>query len=131
MSAAPLPEVTPLTEPYWNGLAEGRLLHQRCSVCLHAWLPAREECPRCLAANPGWVQSAGTGRLISWVVYRQPLHAYFADRVPYTVAVIELAEGPRLIGSLSGDNPAIEAPVRFRPVDVEGFAVASFALVTD
>jgi uncharacterized protein len=129
VSAAPLPEVTPLTAPYWTGLAEGRLLHQRCARCGHAWLPAREECPRCLAADPNWVESTGAGRLISWVVYHQPMHEYFADRVPYRVAVIELAEGPRLISSLIGDAPAIDAPVRFRPDEVEGFAVACFELV--
>lgn len=129
MTAAPLPEVTPLTEPYWQGLAAGRLLHQRCAQCGNTWLPAREECPRCLAAEPEWTESAGTGRLISWVVYHQSPHPYFADTVPYTVAVIELDEGPRLISSLVSDNPTIDAPVRFRPSVVDGFAVTSFELL--
>lgn len=128
MSDAPLPEVTSLTEPYWTGLAEGRLLYQRCLLCGHSWLPAREECPHCLAADPEWVQAAGTGRLISWVVYHHAAHSYFAGQLPYTVAVIELSEGPRLISRLIGHNPAVDAPVRFRPHDVEGFAVTSFEL---
>ncbi|WP_433504852.1 Zn-ribbon domain-containing OB-fold protein [Pseudonocardia halophobica] len=131
MSTAPLPEVTPLSEPYWTALAEGRLMHQRCVGCGNAWLPAREECPHCLAAAPRWVDSSGEGRVISWVVYHQAVHEYFADKVPYTVAVIELAEGPRLISSLVGDAPAIDAPVRFRPAEIDGFAVTSFELARD
>lgn len=131
MIAAPLPSVTSLTEPYWNGLAQGRLLYQRCLQCEHAWLPAREECPRCLAGelNLNWVASAGTGRLISWVVYRHAPHEFFRDRVPYTVAVIQLTEGPRLISTLVGTAPTIDAPVVLRLTQVGGLAVTSFEIV--
>lgn len=131
MTATPLPEVTSLTEPYWNGLAEGRLLYQRCSQCGHGWLPAREECPRCLAGelSVNWVPAAGTGRVISWVIYHHAPHEFFLDRVPYTVAVIELTEGPRLISTLTGAHPVIDAPVVLRPAHVEGFAVTSFEVV--
>ncbi|MGY4099377.1 Zn-ribbon domain-containing OB-fold protein [Nocardia sp. R16R-3T] len=129
MTGAPLPEITPLTEPYWAALAEGRLTYQRCSSCEHSWLPAREECPRCLATSPTWREATGGGRLISWVVYHRAVHEWFADKVPYSVAVVELDEGPRLISSLiPGGVPAIDAPVRFRPTVVDGFGVSSFEL---
>ena len=65
----PLPEPTPLSKPYWDALAQGRLTFQRCRRCNHAWLPARAECPECLAAEWDWQTASGKGRVISWVIY--------------------------------------------------------------
>lgn len=108
MSELPLPEITPLTEPYWKGLAEGELRHQVCGACGNAWLPAREECPRCLSSDVSWAASSGRGSLVSWVVYHQASHPAFADRVPYNVAVVELEEGARLITNVLADADQLE-----------------------
>ncbi|RYF59896.1 MAG: DNA-binding protein [Comamonadaceae bacterium] len=129
MTSVPHPEITPLTEPYWTALDQGRLTYQRCSLCSHTWLPAREQCPRCLAEEPAWTEASGGGKLISWVVYRRAVHESFNDKVPYTVAVVELDEGPRLISSLLPNGvPSIDAPLRFRPATVDGIGVTSFEL---
>lgn len=130
MSEMPLPEVTPLTEPYWTGLAEGELRHQRCHRCGNAWLPAREECPRCLADDWEWTPASGRGRLISWVVYHQAFHPAFADRVPYNVAVVELDEGARLVTTIlgPGQDLAIERPVILQIEDESGVSVPRFRL---
>lgn len=98
----PRPEITPLSAPYWQALAEGRLVCQRCRACGNRWLPARAECPRCLGADHEWVAASGRGRLVSWVVYRVAYHESLRDRLPYNVAIVELAEGPRLITSIPG-----------------------------
>ena len=50
----PAPEATPLSKPYWDALAEGRLRFQRCRPCGHAWLPPRAECPECWKAEWQW-----------------------------------------------------------------------------
>lgn len=113
MTALPAPEVTELSRPYWAGLAEGELRFQRCGGCGHAWLPAREQCPSCLSDAWSWQAATGGGRIISWVVYRQAFHPAFAGRLPYTVAVVELDEGPRMITNVEADvaDLAIERPV--------------------
>ena len=36
------------------------------------------------------------------MVYHIAYHTAFADRVPYNVVVVELAEGPRLISNMIG-----------------------------
>lgn len=124
----PLPEVTDLTRPYWDGLAEGELRFQRCGKCRNAWLPAREECPRCLSDAVGWEAAGGRGRLVSWVVYHQAVHASFADRVPYNVAVVELDEGPRLISNVVADSGSlsIEMPLVVSVEDESGVKVPRF-----
>lgn len=129
MTEMPLPTVTPLTQPFWEGLEAGELRYQRCTGCAHAWLPAREECPRCLSDQVSWQASAGRGRLISWVVYHQAFHPAFAERLPYNVAVVELEEGPRLISNVNADQDAlaIEMPLVVRIESESGIRVARFA----
>jgi len=105
MSAAANPltrfvEITPLNEPYWKSLAEGRLVYQRCRACRHAWLPARSHCPQCLSDDREWAPASGKARLVSWIVYHHAYHESVADRLPYTVAVVELDEGPRLTSNV-------------------------------
>ncbi|WP_236950059.1 Zn-ribbon domain-containing OB-fold protein [Mycobacterium sp. MS1601] len=78
-----------------------------------------------------WEASAGTGRLISWVVYHHAPHEFFRERVPYTVAIIELDEGPRLISTLTGRQPTMDAPVILRPEQVGGITVTSFEISRD
>ncbi len=85
---------------YWSSLEEGRLRFQHCSACDNRWLPPRTECPRCWSAEWGWEDASGNGRVVSWVVFHTAFHEAFKDRVPYNVAVVELAEGPRLVTNL-------------------------------
>jgi uncharacterized OB-fold protein len=43
---------------------------------------------------------------VSWVVYHHAFVPAFADSIPYTVGLIELREGPRLISNIVGvDDP--------------------------
>lgn len=130
MSELPLPTVAPLTEPYWTGLAQGELRHQSCRQCGHAWLPAREECPRCLSDDWEWKPSQGRGRIISWVVYHQAPDPAFADRVPYNVAIVELDEGPRLITNILApeEDLEIERPVVLQIEDEFGCSLPRFRL---
>ncbi|HZV51381.1 MAG TPA: OB-fold domain-containing protein [Candidatus Dormibacteraeota bacterium] len=123
---------TPVSVPYWAALRAGRLDFQRCRACGNAWLPPREECPRCLEADWAWETASGHGRVISWVVYHVAPNQMFASRVPYNVAIVELDEGPRLITNLLGDDgrsPRIEAPVQLEIQEEGGLAMARFRLV--
>lgn len=127
----PLPTVSPLTAPYWEGLAEGELRFQRCGMCGNAWLPAREECPRCLSDNVSWEASQGRGRVISWVIYHSAVHPAFADRIPYNVAIVELDEGARLITNINAPEEAlaIELPVELSIEREADVSIARFSPV--
>ncbi len=125
----PKPEITDASRPYWDALREGRLLFQRCR-CGNAWLPARSECPACLAPDPAWEQASGRGSLVSWVVYHTAYHPAFASRVPYNVALVQLREGPRLLTNIVAPNDTLagDAPVVLA-VEWEGeTALARFRL---
>lgn len=134
MVELPTPEVTDLNRPYWQALREGRLQFQRCG-CGHAWLPARHECPRCLQPGARWETASGRGTLVSWVIYHTAYHPAFADRLPYDVALVALAEGPRLITNIVGGPAALaavttaDAPVALQVAWEGDTALARFRLL--
>ncbi|WP_326808246.1 MULTISPECIES: Zn-ribbon domain-containing OB-fold protein [unclassified Streptomyces] len=94
-----VPEVDAFTAPYWRAAAEGRLLLRRCraSGCGATHHYPREFCPRCWSEDVEWVAASGDATLYTWsVVHRNDLPP-FGERVPYVAAVVELAEGPRMM----------------------------------
>jgi len=129
----PLPEPTPLSQPYWDALRAGRLTFQRCRHCGHAWLPPRAECPECLEADWEWTTASGKGRVVSWVVYHHAYHEAFRDGLPYNVTLVELDEGPRLITNIVNPDHrggiAAERAVQLHIEDEHGVALAKFALI--
>jgi uncharacterized OB-fold protein len=130
-AAFPAPDDSPLWKPFWTATAEGKLVFLRCSQCGNAFLPARHECPNCLSPDPKWEQACGKARLISWVVYHRSPDVAFNARVPYTVAIVELDEGPRMISNIVDiDDPEtlhIEQQLTLCIQQEAGVAVPRFA----
>ncbi|MFQ5933394.1 MAG: Zn-ribbon domain-containing OB-fold protein [Dehalococcoidia bacterium] len=118
----PLPQPTPETKPYWDGLKEHKLMIQRCLDCQNAYFYPRPLCPRCFSRNVEWFQASGKGKLYSFVINHRPAPGFEED-VPYVIAVIELDEGPRMLSNLIGIEPdpdkiKCDIPVRIEYEDV-------------
>ncbi len=130
---AVVPGMTELTAPYWEAAREKRLVVQECQSCRQLWHPPLPRCPHCHAAGPGWRQVRGDGTIYTYTVVRHPTHYAFAGKVPYVLAIVELAEGPRLVTAITGAAPEeIRAgqPVRAVFLEVaEGVTLPYFALV--
>lgn len=92
-----LPAVTALTQPYWDGARESKLMFQQCRACGTNWHPPMPICPNCHSTNIDWLAAAGGGTVYTYTVVEHPTHPAFQDRVPYVVAVVELDEGPRVV----------------------------------
>lgn len=92
----PRPHVTPLTQFFWDGLAERRLMILRCAGCGHHVHLPRPVCDRCGGDDLVPTQMSGGGTLYAYTVTVQAFHPYYADKVPYTLAVVELDEQPGL-----------------------------------
>lgn len=101
----PIPVPSIESKPYWEGLRQHRLLIQCCNVCCHFWFPPSTHCPNCTCPEFTWTQISGRGKVFSYVVYHRVYHPGFADEVPYTVGLIELDEGPRMISNVIGIPP--------------------------
>ncbi|MHB9860949.1 Zn-ribbon domain-containing OB-fold protein [Streptomyces sp. YIM S03343] len=91
------PEPDAFTRPYWDAAAQGRLLLRRCRACSRPHHYPREFCPHCWSEDVTWETASGRAALYTWsVVHRNELPP-FAERTPYVAAVVELAEGPRMM----------------------------------
>ncbi|MFE6160847.1 Zn-ribbon domain-containing OB-fold protein [Streptomyces sp. NPDC056486] len=92
-----IPEPDAFTRPYWDAASEGQLLIRRCGGCGKAHHYPREFCPYCWSEEGGWERASGRATLYTWsVVHRNDLPP-FGTRVPYVAAVVDLAEGPRMM----------------------------------
>jgi uncharacterized OB-fold protein len=78
--------------PYWQALAEGRFLMQRCRACARWTWPARPICSGCHGFDLEWIEASGGGEVYSWVVTHQPYGPDLARLVPYTVALVRVDE---------------------------------------
>ena len=127
-AAIPAPDLTDLEQHFFDGLRRNQLLFQKSAV--NAWLPPREEDPVSLSPEWEWAEASGNARLVSWVTYHIAYHPYFQDKLPYQVAVVELAEGPRLIAPLdpAGHTPKVDAPLRLDIREESGWALPYFVL---
>jgi uncharacterized OB-fold protein len=109
----PRPVVNRDNAGFWEGVREHRLLIQRCADCAtlrFPWLPGCNVC-----GCPEWdtVEARGEGSVYSYVVMHHPPFPAFSP--PYAVALIELAEGVRMISNVVGvppDKVRVGQPVR-------------------
>ena len=127
-----IPGMTELTRPYWDAAREERLVVQECQQCRQLWHPPLPACPNCHCHSGllGWREVSGAGTVYTYTVVRHATHLAFADKIPYMIAIVELAEGPRLVTGITGcppDEVRVGMPVRvcFRPI-ADGVTLAYF-----
>jgi uncharacterized OB-fold protein len=127
---APHPYADPDSEPYWQGLARGELLVQRCTGCANRRFPARPVCDRCASLDAVWEPVSGLGAVTSWIVTHQRFSPAFADRLPSTVLLVQLDEQADLLvyGNLRPEGPVTAGmPVRAVFEEVDGVAVCNWS----
>ena len=106
-SGKPRPDLgDAVTAPYWEAARRGELALPRCDACGLVFAYPRRFCPGCWSPEHTWQTMAGCGLLWSFT----EVHVAFyddtwADDIPYVVAVVELAEGPRLMANLVDPDP--------------------------
>ena len=127
MSGKAVPEPTPDTQPFWDGCARGELMLQRCRACGKPYFYPRPVCPECGSTDVEWFTASGRATLYSYVINHRPAPGFEAD-APYAIAVVELAEGPRLLTNLVDVEPDPDALPLDLPVEVR-FETAGEAAV--
>ena len=69
-------------------------------------------CPKCQSIEQEWIPAAGKGKVYSWVTYQESPHPAF--KAPYTVVLVELDEGVRIVSNMVDVKPdelQIDMPV--------------------
>jgi uncharacterized OB-fold protein len=102
------------TLPFWEAARQHRLTYQTCDNCAHVVFYPRRHCPACLSPELTWRESAGAGSVYTFSVVRVSRDPRFTDRVPYTVAWIDLDEGVRMMSNVDGDPDLVVVGARVR-----------------
>lgn len=99
----PAPGISDDTRFFWEGARQGKLLIQRCKACATLRHPPGPVCPSCHSFEWDTLQASGRGTVYSFVVMHYPQVPPFEH--PNPIALVELAEGTRLVAQLVGVKP--------------------------
>lgn len=116
----PRPTIDRDTEFFWQGVAEGKVLVQRCSSCGALRHPPRPMCPQCLSLEWKAEPVSGRGNVYSYAIQHYPPVPGF--ETPYIVVLADLDEGIRLVANLTHcelDQVGIGMPVEVYCSEVE------------
>ena len=96
-----------------------RLTVYRCRRDGHLVMVRGDACPTCSRSDLEPHEVAGDGRVVVWTTIHIPPTRY-AEEAPYTVVLVELEGGLRVMGRLIGDaGRALGTQVRLDHVDPE------------
>jgi uncharacterized OB-fold protein len=101
----PLPDVDdPIMRPFWEGARAGKLMLQRVKATGRAFWP-----PKPMYWKGGdkleWFEASGRGTIYSYVVGYEPFLPAFQELLPLIMVLVELEEGPRLVGYMVDARP--------------------------
>ena len=117
-----LPSPTPETRHFWDGTRVGELRLQRCRSCARAYFPPRPFCPRCAGREVEVFRASGRARLLSYVInHHRPAPGF---QTPYSIALVELEEGPRMLTNVVGTPQTPEALMLDMPLEVTFEAIS-------
>jgi uncharacterized OB-fold protein len=118
----PVPAPSPRTEPYWAACGRGELALQRCAGCERFVHFPEPRCPFCGGTDLPYAKVEGRGTVHTFsVVHRSFLPGF---EPPYVIAWIDLPEGVRAFGDVTGCPPEavrVGMPVEVRFDELEGF----------
>ncbi len=97
---------TPYTKvsKFAQDLRESKLEGTKCKKCGQVYFPPRADCSKCMASDMEWRSYSGKGKLVTFTT----IHAAptgFDDMAPYTIGVVDLQEGGRLLAWVEGIEP--------------------------
>jgi uncharacterized protein len=102
-----LPQPTPETQHFWDGCNAGELRLQRCCSCRQTYFPPRPFCPHCACRDVELYTASGRATLYSYIIVHRPQPGMGNE--PYSIAVVTLPEGPRLVTNIVGCPQTPEA----------------------
>jgi uncharacterized OB-fold protein len=122
----PLPEPTPVSSPFWDGLRAHRIMVQYSPSSGQYVFYPRTLAPGTLADDLEWREIDGAGTVYTFTIARRPTGPPWAQAVPQLPAVVQWDVGPRfsteLVDVEAGD---VRIGMRVAPVfcDVAGTTI--------
>lgn len=114
----PAPQINATTQPFWDAAKKGELRMQKCADCGHIRFPIGPVCTSCLSDKSDWVKLSGRGTVLSHLVFHRAYSPAWKEHVPYSVAMVQLAEGPRMFTDIvDPERRYIDVDLVGRPVE--------------
>lgn len=109
-----IPVPTPETAHFWEGTKAGKIRLQKCTSCEAVYFPPRPFCPQCSSTDISVLEASGRGRIHTFIIsnFRSP-----GFEPPYSIAVVQLEEGPRMLTNIVGCEQNSEAIQMEMPVE--------------
>lgn len=111
-----LPQPTPETAHFWEGCHAGELRLQRCRACAESYFPPRPFCPACGGRDVEVYAASGKATLDSYIITHRPRPDMGTE--PHSIALVKLAEGPRMMSNIIECPQTPEALVLDMPLEV-------------
>ncbi len=123
----PVPAPDGLDAPFWEGLAEDKLMIQRCRACQRWQWGPEWICHGCHSFDLTFEEVEPKGVIYSHERVWHPVHPALNNQGPYIVVLVELAQSSsvRIVGNLLGD------PEQTIPIGAEVAAVFEHHLDDD
>lgn len=127
----PVPEPTPVSQPFWDGLAQHRIRVQYSpSLQRYVFYP-RTLAPGTLADDLEWREIDGAATVYTFTIARRPTGPPWADALPQLLAVVQWDAGPKFSTELVEVDPGdirIGMPVQpvFYDLPEEGITLLKY-----
>jgi len=89
---------------YNEALKENKLLGLKCQECGTVTVPPKMVCRKCTSPNMEVVELTGKGKIQTFTTCNVAPEGR-EDEVPYVILLVELDEGPWIMGNLTGIDP--------------------------
>jgi uncharacterized OB-fold protein len=89
---------------YNEALQQNRLLGLKCRSCGAITVPPKIVCRQCASPDMEIVELKGSGKIRTFTTVNVAPEGR-EEEVPYTIVMVELEEGPWLMGNLGGIDP--------------------------
>jgi len=90
---------------YSEALKENKLLGLKCKQCGTIAVPPKMVCQQCADSDMEIVPLKGTGKIQTFTVVNVASEGR-EDEVPYVIVLVELDEGPWIMGNLASAEPS-------------------------
>ena len=121
-----------IQKPFFEGLKKKSLLIPYCKSCGKPHFYPRSACPHCWCEDDyDWREATGTGVIHTFTIVRSNPPPAFMPMLPFSVAIIELDEGVRLLSNIVGEyeDMAIGDKVQVDFIERDGQSLPLFRRV--
>lgn len=89
---------------YNEALKENRLLGLKCSACGAITTPPKMVCSQCAGSDMEIIELKGSGKIKTFTTVFVASEGR-EEEVPYTIVIVEMDDGPWVMGNLDGIDP--------------------------